>query len=134
MGSALGSVNEEEGVVSPCVTLSGATLARSVNITVSTLSVTAGCKQELVFDVYTPLSLFHAAPDDFTGFSNLVLTFEPYSPLTQCVNITIIRDLLVENEEMFLFLIYSDQADEAVVLGSPPSSFITIEDEEEGAN
>ena len=48
------------------------------------------------------------------------------------MNITIIRDFLVENEEMFFFGINPSQDDPAVILGQSTLSQVIIVDEEDG--
>lgn len=60
------------------------------------------------------------------------ITFQPYAPLTQCATITIIRDFLVEPEELFYFFLNNNQDDEALALGSSTLSMIVIDDEEGG--
>lgn len=61
------------------------------------------------------------------------ITFNPAGPSVECININIVRDSLVEeNEEMFSFVITPVQADEALVVGSPSSSTVTITDEPNG--
>ena len=60
------------------------------------------------------------------------LIFQAQGPTRKCVNITVIRDFLVEEDETFSFLISSDQTDEAVQVGTPSVSTVTILDEENG--
>ena len=49
-----------------------------------------------------------------------------------CVNISIARDFLVENDETFFFLVSPSQDDEAVQVGMQNTATITILDEEDG--
>lgn len=60
------------------------------------------------------------------------IPFVPSGPLTECVNISIERDLEVEEDEVFSFVISSNQLDSAVLVGMPDTSNITIVDEEDG--
>lgn len=60
------------------------------------------------------------------------IIFDPAGPLVECVDIFIVRDLLVENDEQFFFLISPTQDDEAVEVGSPSLAPVTIEDEPNG--
>ena len=54
--------------------------------------------------------------------------FEPSTPLTRSVDISIVADGIVEDLEMFSLVIDSIQADPAVTVGSPASATITILD------
>lgn len=58
------------------------------------------------------------------------VTFQPSGPLRECIDIAINRDFLVENSETFVFALDSEQADEAVALGTQVSTFVVIVDEE----
>ena len=60
------------------------------------------------------------------------ITFEPYGPLTECVNIAIDRDFLVEDTESFKFFIDPYQEDEALIVGDQDYADIIILDEAEG--
>ena len=71
---------------------------------------------------------------DHSSLSMEGITFEPNGPFTECVNITIERDLIVENVETFRFFVDPNQEDEAVMVGSPDSAIVTIVDEEEGSS
>lgn len=72
------------------------------------------------------------APDDYEALSMVDVTFTPSGPPVECVNITIIRDSLVEEAEVFFFTISANQSDEAVVVGALSRSFVLIADEEDG--
>jgi hypothetical protein len=48
----------------------------------------------------------------------------------ECVNISIVRDSLVEADERFFFSISLSQLDEAVEVGSPRTATITVLDED----
>lgn len=72
------------------------------------------------------------APDDYAALLMENVLFEPAGPLTECVNISIIRDFLVEFDEMFSFNISPNQADPAVQVGSPDALSISILDEDGG--
>ena len=69
---------------------------------------------------------------DYTALSMVDIIFRPSGALMQCVNISIERDFLVENDEVFRFVISPDQADEAVQVGMPSYANVTILDEEDG--
>ena len=61
------------------------------------------------------------------------LTFVPNGSLVQCLNVSIERDLVLEEPvEPFRVVIDSTQADPAVVLGANSTSIIYILDEEGG--
>lgn len=60
------------------------------------------------------------------------ILFLPNGPLTECANINITRDFVVENTESFVFLIEEAQSDPAVVVGNPNSAEVFIVDEEQG--
>lgn len=62
----------------------------------------------------------------------LDILFDPEGSLVECTNISIGRDLLVENDEMFRFTISPNQTDESVQVGSPDSLNVTIVDEADG--
>lgn len=60
------------------------------------------------------------APNDYTALSMVDITFDPSGPTVVCVNVTIIRDQLVEEDfESFSFVISPNQTDEAVQLLPP---------------
>ena len=48
------------------------------------------------------------------------------------MNISIVRDFLVEYTESFNFHIASEQTDPAIIVGTPDLAVISIEDEEDG--
>ena len=71
---------------------------------------------------------------DYISLYSAEITFEPYGPLTGCVDIIINRDFLVEYPETFRFVIDQEQEDESVVVSYPSVAVVTILDEEEGKN
>lgn len=71
-------------------------------------------------------------PSDYTGFSMVDLIFEPSGRSTECEDIVIARDLIVEDDETFIFAISPSQNDMAVDVGSPSSAVVTIVDDPEG--
>lgn len=60
------------------------------------------------------------------------VTFVPSGPQVECVNVSIVRDFLVEEDEMFSFAVSPNQFDGAVQVGTPNTSSITILDEDDG--
>ena len=109
-------VEETAGYISVCVRISGGVLARPVAVTVMTQDGSA------------------VADDDFMGLSMVDIIFQPSGPTVECANISIVRDRLVENDELFRFVISPDQADEAVQVGIPSFANVIILDEEDGKN
>lgn len=73
------------------------------------------------------------APGDYTALPPMTdIIFDPTDSLVECVDIFIVRDLLVENNEQFFFRISIIQADAAVEVGLPSSAPVTIVDEPNG--
>ena len=62
------------------------------------------------------------------------ITFGPTSSLssTECIDVDITRDFIVEETETFNFFIAVIQSDPAVTVGSPNTALVTIVDEEGG--
>ena len=77
-------------------------------------------------------SLIHAAGEDYQILQSSIISFLPSRPPVECVNISITRDFLVENDETFFFLVSPSQDDEAVQVGTQNTATITILDEEDG--
>lgn len=48
------------------------------------------------------------------------------------MNISIVRDSLVESQEAFFFVVSANQTDDAVQVGSPERAIVLILDEEDG--
>jgi hypothetical protein len=80
------------------------------------------------------MSISHiSAPEDYIALPPMTdIVFNPTGPLVECVNITIIRDLLVESNEQFIFRIAAVQDDEAIEVGMLSSAAVTIIDEPNG--
>lgn len=72
------------------------------------------------------------ASQDYVAVSMVDIIFEPTGPLTECVDIGVDRDFLVEFDETFSFSISPDQDDPAVQVGLPDTLGITILDEDGG--
>ena len=80
---------------------------------------------------YYNILLYHfPESDDYVPFAPIQV-IEPFGfpATTQCFNIFIVRDLVVENTETFnLSLVLAD----TVTIGSPDMTTVTITDEEDG--
>ena len=76
--------------------------------------------------------MFLPEPEDYSTLSVVDIVFEPLGSRIECVNISIERDNLVENDESFSFSISAVQSDPAVQVDDPDNLVITILDEENG--
>ena len=113
------TVGEGDGQVEVCAVLTGQT-ARNITVTITTQSDTASCAGRNIrfetADVWHTMSHYNIGGD----FSNLVTTDVTYfqsldQNQTHCVNITILEDVILENEEQFI--VFIDSTDSNVTTG-----------------
>jgi hypothetical protein len=80
------------------------------------------------------MHLSFSAPDDYAALNLTDLVFVPAGPgpLVECVNVSIVRDMVEEGDEVFLFSIDPDQTDPAVDVDAPSASPVAIIDEVTG--
>ena len=99
---AMNNVSETQGMVELCVSLTGQ-LQREIEVSPSTTGQGTA-----------------TADADYQTISSRILTFGPIGPALMCLNVTVIRDFILEAEENFFVSLSAIEP--AVLSVVPPST------------